>query len=81
VDKDMQIGIIGLGAMGKLYAREFARAGHDVYGCDLPEKRSELEKQFQDMKIEILKDGIASRQDGMSKAVRKERGMLMICRW
>jgi prephenate dehydrogenase (NADP+) len=55
----MQIGVIGLGGIGKMVAKDCARAGYDVCGCDLPEKRSELEKQLQGMDIEILKDGIA----------------------
>ena len=74
----MQVGVIGQGAIGKMVAKDYASAGYDVCGCDLPEKRSELEKQLQGMNIEILKDGIASRQDGMSKAVKKENGICMI---
>lgn len=59
----MEIGIIGLGDMGKLYAREFAKAGYSVSGSDLPEKRSQLEKELDGTGINILDDGVAvSRQ-------------------
>ncbi|MDP2749427.1 MAG: prephenate dehydrogenase [Nanoarchaeota archaeon] len=55
----MEIGIIGLGDMGKLYAKEFSRNGYHVNGCDLPEKRSQLEEELKDTNIKILNDGIA----------------------
>ena len=55
----MEIGIIGLGDMGKLYAKEFAKAGYRVNGCDLPEKRSQLEAELAGTGIHILNDGIA----------------------
>ncbi|MFH1248955.1 MAG: prephenate dehydrogenase [archaeon] len=55
----MEIGIIGLGDMGKLYAKEFARKGYRVNGCDLPEKRNQLEMELQGMEIHILDDGMA----------------------
>lgn len=55
----MEIGIIGLGDMGKLYAREFSKQGYIVNGCDLPEKRNQLEKELENTGINILEDGIA----------------------
>ncbi|RLI68288.1 MAG: prephenate dehydrogenase [Candidatus Gerdarchaeota archaeon] len=55
----MEIGFIGLGDMGKLYAREFAKAGYRVNGCDLPEKRSQLEEELAGTGIHILDDGVA----------------------
>ena len=55
----MEIGIIGLGDMGKLYAREFARAGYKVNGCDLPEKRNQLEEELAGTGVHILEDGVA----------------------
>ena len=42
----MEIGIIGLGDMGKLYANKFVRAGYAVNGCDLPVKRDKLEEEL-----------------------------------
>jgi prephenate dehydrogenase (NADP+) len=55
----MEIGLIGLGDMGKLYAREFAKAGYRVNGCDLPDKRSKLEEELAGTGVHILDDGIA----------------------
>lgn len=55
----MEIGLIGLGDMGKLYATKFAEAGYIVNGCDLPEKRSKLEEELAGTGINILDDGIA----------------------
>jgi prephenate dehydrogenase (NADP+) len=55
----MEIGLIGLGDMGKLYAREFAKAGYRVNGCDLPEKRSQLEEELAGTDIHLLDDGVA----------------------
>ena len=54
---NMEIGIIGLGDMGKLYAREFSKQGYHINGCDLPEKRSQLEEELKGT-IQIL-DGVA----------------------
>ncbi|MDO8741195.1 MAG: prephenate dehydrogenase [Candidatus Woesearchaeota archaeon] len=55
----MEIGIIGLGDMGKLYARKYSSQGYRVNGCDLPEKRSQLEQELQGTGVHILDDGIA----------------------
>ena len=55
----MDIGIIGLGDMGKLYARKFAEAGYRVSGCDLPSRRSKLEEELVGKDIRILDDGVA----------------------
>ena len=55
----MEIGIIGLGDMGKLYAREFARQGYRVNGCDLPERRNQLEQELQGTGISVLNNGVA----------------------
>src|SRR3989338_6099256 len=55
----MEIGIIGLGDMGKLYANKFVRAGYAVNGCDLPVKRDKLEEELSGIGINILEDGIA----------------------
>ncbi len=55
----MKIGIIGLGDMGKMFARIWANAGYEVYGCDLPQYREALETELKEYKINILTDGIA----------------------
>ncbi len=55
----MKIGIIGLGDMGKLFAGIWAKAGFDVYGCDLPQNFEKLSIDLQDTSIKLLTDGIA----------------------
>ncbi len=70
----MEIGIIGLGDMGKLYARKFAESGYRVNGCDLPEKRNGLEKELSGTGISILDDGfaVARRSDFLFYGVEAE---------
>ncbi|HEY4323009.1 MAG TPA: prephenate dehydrogenase [Mucilaginibacter sp.] len=53
----MNIGFIGLGDMGRLYARAFANAGCEVCGCDLPANRSRLEDELTPYGIKILDNG------------------------
>ncbi|MEZ2336524.1 NAD(P)-binding domain-containing protein [Mucilaginibacter sp. RCC_168] len=53
----MNIGIIGLGDMGRLYAKAFANAGYTVCGCDLPENRDRLETELAPYKINIMDSG------------------------
>ena len=55
----MKIGIIGLGDMGKLYATRLSAKGHRVFGCDLPEKKHDLEKELAGTKVHIFEDGHA----------------------
>jgi prephenate dehydrogenase (NADP+) len=55
----MLIGIIGLGDMGKLYAKRFAKAGYEVCGSDLPEFYEKLENELSPLGIEVLTDGNA----------------------
>jgi len=50
----MKIGIIGLGDMGKLYAKAFAAAGMDVCGCDLYENVKTLNKELIGSSISVL---------------------------
>jgi len=54
----MTIGIIGLGDMGKLYAKTFAEAGYAVIGCDLPDMLGTLEKELSPLGIQIMDSGI-----------------------
>ncbi|KAF2654505.1 Prephenate dehydrogenase [Lophiostoma macrostomum CBS 122681] len=52
------IGIIGMGDMGKMYARRLSDAGWKVNACDLPDKYDILVEEFQDRpKVEILSSG------------------------
>jgi prephenate dehydrogenase (NADP+) len=53
----MNIGMIGLGDMGCLYAKAFARAGYTVCGCDLPENRDKLEQELSPLGITVLDNG------------------------
>jgi len=61
----MNIGIIGLGDMGKVYAKAFARAGYTVCGCDLPQNRERLEEELEPLNIKLMDDGkqVARRSD------------------
>ncbi len=54
----MNIGIIGLGDMGKLYAKAFADAGYEVCGCDLPQNREKLEDELVPYHIKVLESGM-----------------------
>ncbi|MEJ2883443.1 prephenate dehydrogenase [Pedobacter sp. GR22-6] len=53
----MDIGIIGLGDMGKLYAKAFAKAGYQVYGADLPQHMERLREELQGTGIQLLNEG------------------------
>ncbi|QJD97109.1 prephenate dehydrogenase [Mucilaginibacter robiniae] len=53
----MNIGMIGLGDMGRVYAKAFAKAGYTVCGCDLPQNREALENELQPLGIQLLDDG------------------------
>ncbi|KAG4085081.1 hypothetical protein H8356DRAFT_1062436 [Neocallimastix lanati (nom. inval.)] len=54
----IQIGIIGFGDMGRLYARKFREAGwKNINVCDLPEKYETLKEEFLDSGFNILRDG------------------------
>ncbi|KAK4174013.1 hypothetical protein QBC36DRAFT_334611 [Triangularia setosa] len=56
--KDFTIGLIGMGDMGKMYARRLANAGWRVMACDREEKFEELAKEFADnTNIQILRNG------------------------
>ncbi|MDR3695145.1 prephenate dehydrogenase [Mucilaginibacter sp.] len=53
----MNIGMIGLGDMGRLYAKAFATAGYQVCGCDLPDNRQKLEDELNPFGIHIMDNG------------------------
>ncbi|KAF9107065.1 prephenate dehydrogenase (NADP(+)) [Mortierella sp. AM989] len=60
----IQLGIIGMGDMGKLYARTLSAAGwKHVNVCDMPNKYEQLAKEFHNTDIRVMKDGhLVSRQ-------------------
>lgn len=52
------VGIIGMGDMGKMYARRFAAAGYDVHACDLPGKYDGLASEFAEVeRVHVLRNG------------------------
>lgn len=53
----MIIGFIGLGDMGKLYAKAFAQKGLEVCGSDLPHNFERLCEELNSYQIEVLADG------------------------
>ncbi|KAJ3129944.1 prephenate dehydrogenase (NADP(+)) [Nowakowskiella sp. JEL0407] len=55
-----EIGIIGFGEMGRLYADLFLKAGwKNINVSDLPSKYEALKKEFKDSPINVLPDGHA----------------------
>jgi len=71
----MNIGIIGLGDMGRLYAKAFAKAGYKVSGCDLPENHDRLEEELSPLGIKILDNGkdVARTNDLIIYSVEADR--------
>ncbi|RVU01672.1 prephenate dehydrogenase [Mucilaginibacter limnophilus] len=71
----MLIGIIGLGDMGRLYAKAFANAGYRVCGCDVPQNREKLEAELSPLGIEVLDSGkdVAHRCDLIIYSVEAEK--------
>lgn len=53
----MNIGFIGLGDMGRLYAKAFAKAGFAVCGCDLPANRAKLEEELAPLGVRMMDSG------------------------
>ncbi|EOA82972.1 uncharacterized protein SETTUDRAFT_165323 [Exserohilum turcica Et28A] len=52
------VGLIGMGDMGKMYARCLSTAGWKVHACDLPDKFDTLVEEFKDFpKVEIMQNG------------------------
>ncbi|NEU07477.1 prephenate dehydrogenase [Flavihumibacter sp. R14] len=71
----MNIGIIGLGDMGLLYAKAFAKAGYPVFGSDLPQHRELLEATLGPLDVTLLADGkeVSRRCDIIFYSVEAER--------
>ncbi|KIW57060.1 hypothetical protein PV05_05664 [Exophiala xenobiotica] len=56
--EDAAVGIIGMGDMGRMYARRFSQAGWRVNACDRPDKFQTLRTEFENEKrINILPNG------------------------
>ncbi|OCT51187.1 putative prephenate dehydrogenase [NADP(+)] [Cladophialophora carrionii] len=52
------VGIIGMGDMGRMYARRFSQAGWRVNACDRPDKFQTLREEYENEKgINILPNG------------------------
>lgn len=71
----MNIGLIGLGDMGKLYAKKFAAAGLSVFGCDLPDRMLELQEELGPLGIIVLNNGleVSAKCDFIFYAVEAEK--------
>lgn len=57
LDANVEIGIIGMGDMGRLYAAKFKAAGWIVNVCDRPESYSALQEELKDSGYNIFRDG------------------------
>ncbi|KAF3037370.1 prephenate dehydrogenase (NADP(+)) [Didymella heteroderae] len=58
MDDGKSVGIIGMGDMGRMYARRLSAAGWKVNACDVPEKYDTLVEEFRDFpKVEIMRTG------------------------
>ncbi|KAK3990213.1 hypothetical protein QBC44DRAFT_325883 [Cladorrhinum sp. PSN332] len=56
--KDFVVGLIGMGDMGKMYARRLSSAGWRIIACDREEKYDELVQEFADHNnVQILRNG------------------------
>ncbi|KIV84859.1 hypothetical protein PV11_00612 [Exophiala sideris] len=56
--EDVAVGIIGMGDMGRMYARRFSQAGWRVNACDRPDKFQTLQEEFENENgINILPNG------------------------
>ncbi|GAB1320378.1 prephenate dehydrogenase (NADP(+)) [Madurella fahalii] len=56
--EDFVIGLIGMGDMGKMYARRLSNAGWRIMACDREEKYEELAQEFGNYpNIQILRNG------------------------
>ncbi|KAG8823700.1 prephenate dehydrogenase (NADP(+)) [Serendipita sp. 401] len=59
VEEQPVIGLIGMGEMGRMYAKHLSRAGwKKIHVCDLPQKFDALQRDFKDVPgITVMKDG------------------------
>ncbi|KAK3322240.1 hypothetical protein B0H66DRAFT_574535 [Apodospora peruviana] len=58
IDPNFVVGLIGMGDMGKMYARRLSAAGWRIMACDREEKYDDLVKEFSgNSKVQILRNG------------------------
>ncbi|KAH3968017.1 prephenate dehydrogenase [Parastagonospora nodorum] len=58
MDNNKSIGMIGMGDMGKMYARRLSTAGWKVNACDLPDRYDSLVEEFRDFpNVRIMQTG------------------------
>jgi prephenate dehydrogenase (NADP+) len=55
----MKIGIIGLGDMGKMFAKIWDAKSYEVFGCDLPQNVNAIKEELKNTSVTILKDAVA----------------------
>ncbi|KDQ34128.1 hypothetical protein PLEOSDRAFT_21709 [Pleurotus ostreatus PC15] len=76
VEKQPVIGLIGMGAMGRMYAKVLAEAGWQrLVVCDIPEKFESLKEEYKNKKnIVVVRDGhaVARCSDFMVYSVEAE---------
>ncbi|KAK9687623.1 prephenate dehydrogenase (NADP(+)) [Basidiobolus ranarum] len=72
--ENIQVGIIGAGVMGQLYAHKIQEAGWNVNICDLPERFEIIQKQFQGSGVNVLENGhlVSRRSDFIIYSVETE---------
>ncbi|CAG8842103.1 11036_t:CDS:2, partial [Racocetra persica] len=72
---EMEIGLIGLGEMGLMYAKRIANAGwKSVNVCDLPSRYDELKEKLKGSGLKVLRDGhaVSRRSDFIIYSVEAE---------
>lgn len=52
----MKIGIVGLGDMGKMFAKKWSSLGYEVFGNDLPANYDSLKLELENTNITVFKD-------------------------
>ncbi|CAO1618470.1 unnamed protein product [Parajaminaea phylloscopi] len=65
-DGAAEVGIIGMGDMGRLYATRMAAAGWRVNVCDRPENYEALQQEYKDSNLTVFRDGhLVSRRSNL----------------
>ncbi len=79
----MIIGFIGLGDMGKLYAKAFAQKGLEVCGSDLPHNFETLSEELNPYQIKVFSDGreTAQRSDILIFSVETDKVKDVVARY
>jgi prephenate dehydrogenase (NADP+) len=55
---ELNLGIVGMGDMGRLYVDHFVKAGFKhIFACDVPEKLESLEAEYANSPVSIVTDG------------------------